>query len=89
MYRFKTSFRITPDAYEYLVGGSSGIRELKSMCETLFKKISTLVLTFGSEYRPSYYVEIMKDGETFVIDGKVAKALLPVKSEEKFMSFYS
>jgi ATP-dependent Lon protease len=89
MYRFKTSFRITPDAYEYLVGGSSGIRELKSMCETLFKKISTLVLTFGSEYRPSYYVEIMKDGETFVIDGKTVKALLPVKSEEKFMSFYS
>lgn len=90
MYRFKTSFTVTQEAYEYLITESSGIRELKSMCEILFKKLSTLILTSGSEYRPSYYVKIEREGDTVKIDENIVKALLPVKkSDAKFMSFYS
>lgn len=90
MYRINVPFiSFTTESYNYLISQSAGIRELKCMCETIFKKVSTLLLTAGSDYKPSYYVEIPIEDGVRILDLKIVKTLLPKNSEEKFMSFYS
>lgn len=82
---------ITEDAYKALIGkeGTEGIRETKSLCESVFKRISVLLLTRGQTYRPSYFVEIRKEGKKYIIDEDIVKSLTEKDEPQKFLSFYT
>ena len=69
----------------------TGIREVKSVCELLFKRINTLILT--KEYKPSYFVNFKRtvDGK-LIINSDVVKKLVyraPKEKDSKYLSFYS
>ena len=82
---------ITEDAYKALIGteGTEGIRETKSICESVFKRISVLLLTQHQTYRPSYFIEIRKVGEKYIIYENIVKSLLEKEEPQKFLSFYT
>jgi ATP-dependent Lon protease len=85
------SLDITEGAYNCLIGtdGSDGIRETKSICESVFKRISVLLVTCGTKYRPSYYTEIKKGGDKYIIDEGIIKSLMEKEEVQTFMSFYT
>jgi ATP-dependent Lon protease len=82
---------ITEEAYHALIGseGSDGVRETKSICESVFKRISVLLVTCSQIYRPSYFVEIGKKDEKYIIDENVVKSLMEKEEAQKFLSFYN
>jgi ATP-dependent Lon protease len=82
---------ITEEAYHALIGseGSDGVRETKSICESVFKRISVLLVTCSQIYRPSYFVEIRKKDEKYIIDENVVKSLMEKEEAQKFLSFYN
>ena len=70
---------------------ATGIREVKSVCELLFKRVNTLILT--TEYKPSYFINFKRtvDGK-LIINADVVKKLAcraPKEKDGKFLSFYS
>ena len=72
-------------------GTGTGIREVKSVCELLFKRINTLILTTG--YKPSYFINFKRtvDGK-LIINSDVVKKLVdraPKEKDGKYLSFYS
>jgi len=85
------TIHIDESVYKLLCEGDTGIREVKSACEMLFKRINTLMLT--KEYRPSYFINFKRtvDGK-LIINSDVVKKLADRASKEKdakYLSFYS
>ena len=71
--------------------GNTGIREVKSACELLFKRVNTLIL--ATEYKPSYFINFKRtsDGK-LIINSEVVKKLAdrpPKEKDGKYLSFYS
>ena len=78
--------------YPFFIGddSNSGIREAKSICEVVFKRISILLVSRGKEYTPSYHIDIPMVDNKFIITKAIIMHLIPKKEEQKvFMSFYS
>ena len=88
----KNNIIIEDDVYPFFIGddSNSGIREAKSICEVVFKRISILLVSRGKEYTPSYHIDIPMVDNKFIITKAIIMHLIPKKEEQKvFMSFYS
>ena len=85
------SLEILEEAYHSLIGseGSEGIRETKSICESVFKRIGVLLVICSQVYRPSYFVEIKKRDGKYIIDKNIVDSLMEKEERQKFLSFYN